>query len=57
MIEVSSRLISGIKGKFEMLKVENLSVYYGEYRAVMDASFQVANGELEHGHCAVQEDP
>ena len=46
MIEVSSMPILGIRGKFEMLKVENLSVYYGEYRAVMDASFQVANGEL-----------
>jgi branched-chain amino acid transport system ATP-binding protein len=46
MIDLSSMPILGIRGKFEMLKVENLSVYYGEYRAVMDASFQVANGEL-----------
>jgi branched-chain amino acid transport system ATP-binding protein len=46
MIEVSSMPILGIRGKLEMLKVENLSVYYGEYRAVMDASFQVADGEL-----------
>jgi branched-chain amino acid transport system ATP-binding protein len=46
MIEVSSKPIWGIRGKLEMLKVENLSVYYGEYRAVMDASFQVAGGEL-----------
>jgi branched-chain amino acid transport system ATP-binding protein len=29
-----------------MLRVENLSVYYGEYRAVNDASFEVAPGEL-----------
>ena len=46
MIDLSSMPILGIRGKFEMLKVENLSVYYGEYRAVIDASFQVANGEL-----------
>lgn len=29
-----------------MLTVENLSVYYGEYRAVTEASFSVASGEL-----------
>jgi len=29
-----------------MLRVENLSVYYGEYRAVNEASFEVAKGEL-----------
>jgi branched-chain amino acid transport system ATP-binding protein len=29
-----------------MLRVENLSVYYGEYRAVNEASFEVAPGEL-----------
>lgn len=29
-----------------MLRVESLSVYYGEYRAVNEASFEVAPGEL-----------
>ena len=29
-----------------MLRVESLSVFYGEYRAVTDASFEVAQGEL-----------
>ncbi|MCP5046972.1 MAG: ATP-binding cassette domain-containing protein, partial [bacterium] len=29
-----------------MLRVENLSVFYGEYRAVNEASFEVGPGEL-----------
>ena len=29
-----------------MLRVKNLSVFYGEYRAVSDASFEVSKGEL-----------